>query len=103
MCQVPLILEHLAEVEDLHTCIPKSQQSNESPAETSPEVEELDRLLAEESNQEEQCYDDVHIERALCMIRPSGVLKKRCHAQVYTKLFKMAWNGKDSEAVTFVK
>lgn len=103
ICQVPHILERLAEAEDLPTCIPHSQRSNETPAETSPEVEELDRLLAKESDQEEQCYDDVHIERALRMIRPSGVLKKPCHAQVYTKLFKMAWNGKDSEAVTFVK
>ena len=93
----------MAEAEDLPTCTPNSQQSNQTPAETSPEVEELDRLLAEGSDQEERCYDDVHIERALCVIRPSGVLKKRRHAQVYTKLFKMAWNGKDSEAVAFVK
>ena len=100
---MPLILERFAEAEDLPTHIPNPQQSNEILAETSPEIEELDKLLAEESDKEEQCYDDVHIDRALSMIRPSGVLKNRCHAQVYTKLFKMAWDGKDREAMTFVK
>lgn len=100
---MPLILEQLAEVEDLPTHTHTSQQSSEATTETSPEIEELDELLAEGSDKEEQCYDDMHIDKAINMIRPSGVLKKHCHAQVYTKLFKMAWNGKDREAVTFVK
>lgn len=76
---MPLILERLAEAEDLptRTSTPNSQQSNEAQAETSPEIEELDKLLAEGSDKEEQCYDDhdVHIDKALSMIRPSGVLK----------------------------
>lgn len=103
---MPLVLERLAEVEDLPIHTPNSQQSNETQAETSPEIEELNKLLAEDSegsDKEEQCYDSAHIDKALSMICPTGVLKKRYHSQVYTKLFKMAWNGKDKEAVTFVK
>ena len=76
VCQLPLILERLAEAEDLPIHTPNLQQSNETQAETSPEIEELNKLSAEGSDKEEQCYDGAHIDKALSMIGPTGVLKK---------------------------
>lgn len=107
ICQAPLILEHFTGSEDLPSrrsvriSNPEGDQQHEV-FEDNPEVVELNKLLTE-CTEEEQHYDDVHIDRALSLIRPSGTLKKPCHSRIYTKLFKMAWDGKDQEAMIFVK
>ena len=43
------------------------------------------------------------IPQSLSLIQPTGALTKKIHTQLYTKLFRMAWNGQDKQALSFVR
>ena len=66
-----------------------------------PAIKELNELL--ECDKEDDECECMYIERSLSLIKPNGVLKKRWQHQIYERLFKMAWNGQDNDAMNFVK
>ena len=122
ICTVPSILSHITQEEDVIVTRTVATSSSDHVTVTStvtevgdecglvtnadPEdIKMLNDMLEDDnsSDDSESEYEKVQIEKSVSLIQPHGSLKTKVHKQVYSKLFKMAWNGKDSAATDFVK
>ena len=73
------------------------------PVVESTETEGVANMMSLLEDEEEDSGDFDSIPRSLSLLQPTGALKTRSHARIYTKLFKMAWGGEDQEAMSFVR
>lgn len=65
------------------------------------EVEEIIAKILKNQNITNE--ETAHIYRSLSLIAPIGALKTKMHSNLYSQLFKMAWNGEDDKAQLYVK
>ncbi len=108
ICRLPSILDHFTNEEDIE---PSSTTDD-------PVIEELDSsgevvigknplsvqsLLEEDEDSEENSGSIDSIPQSLSLLQPTGSLSRKVHARVYNKLFKMAWNGEDQQAMSFIR
>lgn len=106
--QLPSILEHFMNEEDLEpsstTDDPIIEELDSSEAEVSgKESLAMQSLLEEDEDSEGSSGNIDSIPQSLSLLQPTGSLTRKVHARVYNKLFKMAWNGEDQQAISFVR
>ena len=61
--------------------------------------------ITEEETEELETWhhDSICIEKSLSKVKAVGVMAKKSHHRIYSKLFEMVWNGQDDKAFQFVK
>ncbi len=74
-----------------------------NPSEDVASSEELLTIQSLFEDREDNCENIDSIPRTLSLLQPTGSLTRKAHARVYNKLFKMAWNGEDQQAMSFVR
>ena len=48
-------------------------------------------------------HDSICIEKSLSKVKAVGVMAKKSHHRIYSKLFEMVWSGQEDKAFRFVK
>ena len=60
-------------------------------------------ITEEETEELETWHDSICIEKSLSKVKAVGVMAKKSHHRIYSKLFEMVWSGQDDKAFRFVK